>query len=257
MITKRNFARITAFFLALITVFASPIILSFAAEEVISEVKNEELELSVADVVVDAARAKIGFYESTVNEFTSWYYGIDTPASWCSIFVSWCADQAGAIGSAVPKRATCLSMKKWFEKRGEYYPANSEYVPQKGDIVFLNTAVDGTDAIHHVEIVTQSGFITKKNTVNVKCIGGNTSDLNYNGSEYVTEKVRPVDGPMATIVGYAHPSYEKSEGVMGDIYSFADDSCPSFIKYTNAKFLEIIFRIEYFFENLFKKPVLM
>ncbi len=209
--------------------------------------EQEELRSNVANEVVDIALAQKGYYDSNVNKFTSWYYGFDTDASWCAIFVSWCASQAGALGTAVPKRAACSSMKKWFEDKGRFYPADSNYVPQKGDIVFLNTAVDGTDDIHHVEIITQSGFIVKKGVNNIKCIGGNTSDINYNGSEYVTEKVRPVNGSKAAVVGYAHPSYEKSSGFKADIYTNSYNSAPAFFRYVSAKMLEMLCRIEAFF----------
>lgn len=209
--------------------------------------EQEETRAAVANQVVDIARAQKGYYDSNVNKFTSWYYGFDTDAYWCSIFVSWCAGQAGALGTAVPKRAACSSMKKWFEDKDRFYPADSDYVPQKGDIVFLNTAVDGTDDIHHVEIVTQSGFIVKKGVKNVKCIGGNTSDINYNGSEYVTEKVRPVNGSRATVVGYAHPSYEKSSGFIANIYTDSYNSAPAFFRYISSKMLEMLYRIETFF----------
>ena len=73
-------------------------------------------------------------------------------------------------------------------------------------------------------------MITSKRTKNVKCIGGNTSDLNYNGSEYVTEKVRPVSSSRATIVGYAHPAYEKTTSILNLFYMIADDTMPSFFK---------------------------
>ena len=233
----------------LLSTFASS---AFGYTDVIERYKTqkEEARATVADEIVAAAREQKGFYENGINKFTLWYYGYDTDSYWCTIFVSWCADQVGALGTAVPKRAACLSMKNWFEMRGEFYPASSDYVPQKGDIVFLNTAVDGTDDIHHVEIVTQSGFIIKNKTVTIRSIGGNTSDINYNGSEYVTEKYRPVNGSRATVVGYAHPSYEKSTGLTGKVYTSADDTCPPFFKLVYSKMLALLFRIESFFYYL-------
>lgn len=253
---KTTFIKAVSVILAAIMLFGVCTSSAFAYSEVIEKRKTqkEETRAALADEIVAAARAQIGFYENNINKFTSWYYGYDTDAYWCTVFVSWCADQVGALGTAVPKRAACSSMKNWFKTRGEYYPASSGYIPQKGDIAFLNTAVDGSDDIHHVEIVTQSGFITKNRRVNIRSIGGNTSDLNYNGSEYVTEKYRPVNGSRAAVVGYAHPSYDKSTGIIGASYSFADDSCPAFFKYIYAKMLEMLFRIENFFEYC-TKPI--
>ncbi len=218
-----------------------------SAEETTAPVPEDEIveEISIPDQIVEVARAQIGYYDpSNINKFTTWYYGYETSAYWCSIFVSWCADQVGAIGTAVPKRASCVQMKNWFEKRGEYYPVSSDYVPQKGDIVFINTAVDGTDDIHHVDIITESGFIKSGKTYKIKCIGGNTSDLNYNGSEYVTEKTRPVDGPRAQVVGYAHPSYEKSTGIMGNLISIADNLSPAFIRFLHSKLISLLIYVE-------------
>lgn len=245
---KRKYCfKLVSVFLSVLVIFLTATVTSFAESEIVTE--EPDFVTVITDGIVEVARAQIGYYDSNINEFTSWYYGIDTSASWCSIFVSWCADQVGALGTAVPKRASCLSMKNWFEKRGEYYPVTSDYIPQKGDIIFLNTATDGSEGIHHVEIVTQSGFIVDKKGIKVACIGGNTSDLNYNGSEYVTEKIRPILADNARVVGYAHPSYEKCDGLMADIYSFADDHTVSILKYFYAKYLEIIFRFELLAES--------
>ena len=169
MSKSKLFVKITAVVLSVLVMIGvtAP---SFVAVDT-TEPPIVEEELTVAETIVEIARSKIGFYPSNINEFTSWYYGRETDAYWCCIFVSWCADQAGALGTAVPKRASCVSMKNWFEKRGEYYPVDSGYIPQKGDIVFINTAVDGTDAIHHVDIITEDGFIKSGNTYKIRCIG--------------------------------------------------------------------------------------
>lgn len=227
---------------------------SFAASEISWKTKNDEAKtaaaLAVADNIVEIARAEIGFVDGeNINKFTTWYYGYDTSAYWCSIFISWCADQAGALGTAIPKRASCVSMKNWFEIRGEYYPASSDYVPQKGDIMFINTAVDGTDNIHHVDLITESGFIGSGNNKKVKCISGNTSNLNYEGSEYVTEKERPVSGPKACVVGYAHPSYTKSTGVMGDIETFTEANKLPFMRFLESKMISFLYNLENLWAN--------
>lgn len=248
MVKNNCLIKVISVILALFMLVGSPITFSLAAENINQHVVEEET-FAITDRIVDIARAEIGFFESDINKFTTWYYGIDTDASWCSIFVSWCADQVGALGSAVPKKASCLSMKKWFAMRGEYYPADSDYVPQKGDIAFWNTAVDGTDDIHHVEIVTENGFIKSGNTVKIKCIGGCTSDINYNGSTYVTEKVRALSSSKAELVGYAHPSYEKSEGIAGTVYTFIYKNTPTLFKYISAKIWEIIYKMEYVWED--------
>ncbi len=211
-------------------------------------VEGETEEKTIAEAIVDVARSKIGFYPSNINEFTTWYYGFETDAYWCSIFISWCADQVGALGTAVPKRSSVDAMKQWFVNKNQFYPASSDYIPQKGDILFINTALDGTDDVHHVDIITEDGFITDRGTRYVKCIGGNTSDINYNGSEYVTEKSRPVSGPRAVVVGYAHPDYASSEGVLGSLYTIFDNISPSFVTYLYSKFISFLPKMSILFE---------
>ncbi len=214
--------------------------------------ETQALERSaVAEQIVEIARTKIGFYPSQINEFTNWYYGIETETAWCTVFISWCADQVGALGTAVPKMALVSSMKNWFDRRGEYYPATSDYVPQKGDIMFINTALDGTDNVHHIDLVTENGFVEIGKGKGVRCISGNTSNLNYEGSEYVTEKTRPLGGPNATIIGYAHPSYEYSDSLTAKTMTFAENYRLPFVKYIYAKLIEYFCVIEIFFDNLF------
>ena len=239
---KRSiFIRLVSVVLAFVTAFciASP---SFAAVEgtTPSDGETEEVVSSIPDEIVEIARAQIGMYESNANKFTEWYYGYPTDAYWCTIFVSWCGAQAGATGSAIPKRSTVDGMRQWFIKRGYYYPATSDYVPQKGDIVFMNTALDGSDDVHHVEIITESGFTGSASNPKIKCIGGNTSNLNYEGSEYVTEKTRPVNGSRAVMVGYAHPPYENCEGLAGVLHTLIDATMPSFIKLIYSKIITLI-----------------
>lgn len=226
-----------------------------AAEETEPEPTEEEI---LVDNMIKIARSKAGYYDSNINEFTNWYYGYETDAYWCSIFVCWCAAQAGAIDTAVPRRAGCDSLKKWFENKGRYYPAESGYVPQKGDIAFLNTAGDGTDSAHHVEIITEDGFVKKKGSVNkIRAIGGNTSNINYVGSEYVTEKTRPVTSERAVVIGYANPNYKLSTTFIGDCYTFMDRNNSDFIRHFLSKVISFITKLENLREetlNYFRIP---
>ncbi len=173
---------------------------------------------SDADDIVSIARGQIGSYGSDSNKFTSWYYGKTTSQPWCAVFVSWCANQIGVLGDAIPKRASCASMLEWFQNRGEYYSVSSSYVPQKGDIIFFDT--DGSGVTHHVEIVAQSGFITENGKTKVRCIGGNTSDASFSGSDYVSEKNRYIYQSSCKVMGYAHPSYDDTTDYSDYTYSF-------------------------------------
>ena len=108
------------------------------------------------------------------------------------------------------------------------------------DIVFYNIEVDGTDNIHHVEIITEDGYQLHEDTICVRSIGGNTSNLQYHGSQYVTEKYRPVDGPKAQVVGYCHPSYEKGNSIIGKINSLSSDMRDNDMKYIHSKYISLI-----------------
>lgn len=237
MSKKRYLTAVISILLVFATVFCSTLP-AFAETETPPE--SETTELAINEKIVEVARSKIGFYESNANEFTEWYYGYPTDAWWCTIFVSWCGAQVGASGSAIPKRSTVEGMRVWYKNKGLYYPATSDYVPVKGDIVFMNTEVDGTDNVHHVEIITEDGFFGSKSNPKIKCIGGNTSNLNYEGSEYVTEKTRPVNGSRATIVGYAHPEYEKADTISGLLNTLFDVISPSFVRLILSKFISLI-----------------
>ncbi len=240
MKTRNIFIRLISLVLALVTAFCASS-MTFAET---TTAAPEESDVPFNEKVVEIARSKIGRYESNENEFTEWYYGYPTDAYWCTIFVSWCGAQAGATGTAIPKRSTVDGMRQWFIKRGYYYPATSDYVPQKGDIVFMNTALDGTDNVHHVEIITEDGFFGSSSNPKIKSIGGNTSNLNYEGSEYVTEKTRPVNGSRAVMVGYAHPPYENCEGLAGTLHTLIDATMPSFIKLILSKLITLIQMIQ-------------
>ena len=253
MTFKRWIVKSVAVILSVMVLFSTFMGATVASAEIKSlDERKAEKQASVEELIdnmVEIARGEAGYYESNINKFTLWYYGDETESWWCTIFVSWCAAQAGALQTAVPKRNTCSSMKRWFERRGEYYPADSGYIPQKGDIAFLNTESDGTDAVHHVEIVTENGFVVKGGQNYIRAIGGNTSNIYYEGSEYVTEKTRPVVSERAVVVGYANPSYDKSVGFIGDMYTLRQENMSAFARSIYAKFIALIYNIEVMWAN--------
>lgn len=171
---------------------------------------NTKTHEQIADEIIETARAEIGYYGNGSNKFNEWYYGVPSNAAWCAVFLGWCADQVGVLNTAIPKRATCASMMDWYKAKGEYHAVNSDYVPQKGDIVFFDT--DGTGISHHVEFVSESGYVTDVNGQKyISVIGGNTSDVNFEGEDHVLERIRNIDHEKAVVMGYAHPSYEQEE----------------------------------------------
>ena len=137
----------------------------------------------------------------------------------------WCANQVEEYKKAIPNNAACADMLSYYSKKGLYHKASSDYVPQKGDIVFFDTKNNGV--AHHVEFVAKSGITTKNGAKAVVCIGGNTSDSNFKGHDYVAQKTRKISQSGCKIMGYAHPSYSASS------YSFkSQNDTPS--KRTNT-----------------------
>ena len=164
--------------------------------------------LSNAEEIIRVARSQKGSYGSDINKFTTWYYGKKQSEYWCAIFLMWCANQVGEYKEAVPNNPGCEGMKNWYNKKGLYHTTNSGYTPQKGDIVFFDTSRSGT--YNHVEFVAESGYITKSGVKYVRCIGGNTSNANFKGADYVSEKDRKVTESSCKIIGFAHPKYKGS-----------------------------------------------
>ena len=158
-----------------------------------------------SDDIISIAKNQMGSYGSDINKFSTWYYGQQKSAAWCAIFISWCANQAGVLNTAIPKQANCNNMMNWFKNRNAFYSVSSSYVPQKGDIVFFDTK--GNGGANHVEFISEAGYITESGKTKIKCIGGNTSDSNFNGADYVAEKKRDINASGAKVIGFAHPSY--------------------------------------------------
>jgi hypothetical protein len=65
------------------------------------------------------------------NKFGRWYGMNFQP--WCAMFQSWGADQVGALGTLVPKYASCTSGLNWFRARGQ----TGVFPPRPGDIFIL------------------------------------------------------------------------------------------------------------------------
>ncbi len=196
---------------------------------------NTKTHEQIADEIIEVARAEVGYYGDGSNKFNEWYYGVPSTAAWCAVFLGWCADRVGVLNTAVPKRATCLSMMDWYKAKGEYHTVNSGYVPQKGDVVFFDT--DGSGISHHVEFVSESGYFTDDNGKTcIYTIGGNASDANFEGEDNVIERFRAIDRENAVVMGYAHPTYEQEE-----------NKSQSFFEKLRAFFEKII----EFFRNLF------
>ena len=128
------------------------------------------------------------FYAAQVQGSSSGFY-----KSWCAIFISWCARQAG-IPTSIISNATyaCAGSDYGDFKNLDFYSRGS-YTPKVGDLIFFDW-LDGDQYVwDHVEIVIGV------DSSNVTTLGGNT------GTNDV--KTRNWNLSHQYIKGYGVPKY--------------------------------------------------
>lgn len=153
--------------------------------------------------IIDIAQRELGG-EAGGWKYISWYGGFGRGTAWCAIFISWCADRAGALGTAVPRFASVAEGMSWYKGKG-LYKAKSGYTPKRGDIIFFKNGMS------HV------GLVVSSDGQRVHTIEGNSTNrveknsysLSYNG-----------------ISGYGLPRYPASSGLGGG-YSYSGGSAQS------------------------------
>lgn len=115
-------------------------------------------KLPTASDFLKMAASQIGTMEgrdpsgnwNNLTKYGTWY-GMNG-VSWCGIFVSWVAFMVGALGTLVPKYASCWHGLKWFRDKDQtgYWP------PRPGDIFIMreyhpgvwNADADGWATVH-------------------------------------------------------------------------------------------------------------
>lgn len=146
--------------------------------------------------IIEVARSQLGYKEGTNNDtkYGAWYGMNRQP--WCAMFVSWCAEQAGALGAIIPKFAYVPNAVNYYKIQGRYH-RKGEYAPQPGDLIFFGNS-------DHVGIVEK--IVDKL----VYSIEGNTSAAgNSSNGDGVYRRMRPLN--HSWITGYANPNYEEEE----------------------------------------------
>lgn len=116
-----------------------------------------------AEDVLAIAKSQIGYVESTANytvapdgitktgytRYGAWYgypYG-----DWCAMFVSFCLHYGGVPAEVFPWEASCPRWVRALDDAALYAPANGEYTPAIGDVVFFDWNGDGS--ADHVGLV--------------------------------------------------------------------------------------------------------
>lgn len=153
-----------------------------------------------ANDFVAVAASQIGVKENPAGsnhvKYGEWY-GLDYNP-WCDMFVSWCADQVGALG-IVGKFAYCPSHVNYAKKLGRWL--DREEKPQKGDIVFFS---NGSRACHVGIVESRNG------SASVTTIEGNTSVSSNDNGGAVMRRTRAygVKGSNWFIMGFFRPAWD-------------------------------------------------
>lgn len=137
--------------------------------------------------IVDIAQSQLGNRGGA--PYWSWY-GFNSRVEWYATFVSWCANQTGVLGDAIPKFASCsLEGVPWFKEHNQWAKAG-DITPVAGDIIFFDWKNDGRP--DHV------GIVIGTDGSKVYTIEGNSSDA---------VRIKSYNLDSSVIYGYGLPNY--------------------------------------------------
>lgn len=162
---------------------------------------KEVIFLSQREEIIAIAAKEIGYkeYQNNNNKYGVWYGMNNQP--WCAMFVSWCADQVGALGNnnksgIIPRTAWVPDYQTYYSAKGLYKPKGS-YTPKCGDIIIYGS----NSHVGLVEQVSNGKVIT---------IEGNTSaNGNSSNGDGVYRRTRSLTDSW--IKGYCVPEYEEEQ----------------------------------------------
>lgn len=151
--------------------------------------------------IIAIAAKEIGYkeYQGNNNKYGVWYGMNNQP--WCAMFVSWCADQVGALGNnnksgIIPRTAWVPDYLTYYSSKG-LYKAKGSYTPKCGDIIIYGS----NSHVGLVESCANGKVIT---------IEGNTSaNGNSSNGDGVYRRTRSLTDSW--IKGYCVPEYEEEE----------------------------------------------
>lgn len=136
--------------------------------------------------IVEIAASQIGNIGGA--PYWSWY-GFSGRVDWCGCFVSWVFNEAGLLGTAIPKFSIAGDGLNWFINNKLFRDRN--YIPRSGDLIFFDYNYDGR--IEHV------GIVDRVENGRVYTIEGNT-----NGDKCGQNSFAIGHG---SIYGYGTPNY--------------------------------------------------
>ena len=133
------------------------------------------------------------------NMFTRWFYGNNTIAPYCAIFVYYCLAHTGGkeLMSGCKNKAYCPSIWNWAKAKG--YTVSKTSKAKKGDLVLFDWNKD--------QVCDHIGFILEDNGGTVKTLEGNTSNTNNSNGGCVQYRTRS----KSVIKGYVRLPYAKGK----------------------------------------------
>ena len=166
---------------------------------------------------LEVARAEIGTREQydNITKYGAWFN--NNGQYWCAQFVSWCAAQAGILGTIVPCYENCKLGANWYRAKGRYRTRLSGYVPFPGDIIFFTNS---NNFYYHTGIVE---FV--KDGV-VHTIEGNSNDC-VRRVEYsiIDSKINGygVNGGIISPINNANDKLEAKQTLYNTLAKYRDE----------------------------------
>ena len=138
------------------------------------------------------------WYGDLVNN--DWFYS----ASWCAIFVAWCATYANVSRSIIPLRDAVPYYRDWYVGCDDFYTTGDvwdTYIPRAGDLVFTRTLYG---EYGHIAIIqSMSGNY-------IYYIEGNAGEPDQVRSDYMSYDDTSITGYARVYYGSAGHSYSGS-----------------------------------------------
>lgn len=172
-----------------------------------TSVSNSTNASTKAQKIVDYELSQLGIGDIRGNnnvKYNTWYYGRTVSGSgyaWCMAFQSYCANQMGVLGTAVPKTASCAVAVNWYKNKGQFKYGKfygGSYTPKAGDLVFYYSG----GSFCHVGMITAAPVNGYLQTVegNIQC-----SDGNWKVVQFTKNSKRTINNSY--VYGYGVPAY--------------------------------------------------
>lgn len=145
--------------------------------------------------ITEIALGEVGTTEQPINitKYGEWY---ETQASWCAIFVSWCAYKAQVSEEIIVKSSSPDAHQKHFIDNGQYYQApyyGGDVEPQVGDIYFCSNE-------EKYPQLTHVGIIVEVDETYIHTVDGNWGDM-------VKVRNPPLEKTSMYFLGFGRPAY--------------------------------------------------